>query len=166
MSDCNPKCQSHTFTKLIFYIEYILYSVSMNSVSVTAFIHLILTLIVCVWLMRLCCTWISYIYPYFLSYAFSVFHQMLKVVNVDEPLTTIVLSHSTWILLALLLILVLAAGGILYRWRENNKLQNQSQNNFHTYNGVSSSAQYQANQQEVNMVQGGILNPAFDRTAM
>lgn len=92
--------------------------------------------------------------------------QMLKVVNVDEPLTTIVFSHSTWILLALLLILVLAAGGILYRWRENNKLQNQSQNNFHTYNGVSSSAQYQANQQEVNMVQGGILNPAFDRTAM
>lgn len=92
--------------------------------------------------------------------------QMFKVVNVDVPLTTIVFSHSTWVLLAILLLLVLAAGGILYRWRENNKLQNQSQNNFHSYNGVSSSAQYQANQQEVNMVQSNVSNRACDRTTL
>ncbi|XP_045104387.1 uncharacterized protein LOC123499921 [Portunus trituberculatus] len=92
--------------------------------------------------------------------------QIFKVVNMDVPLTTIVFSHSTWVLLAILLLLILIAGGILYRWRENNKLQNQSQSNFHSYNGVSSSAQYQANQQEVNMVQGSVLNPVYDRTTL
>ena len=91
---------------------------------------------------------------------------MFKVVNMDVPLTTMVFSHSTWVLLAILLLLILAAGGVLFRWRENNKLQNQSQNNFHSYNGVSSSAQYQANQQEVNMVQGSVLNPVYDRTTL
>ncbi|KAG0718825.1 hypothetical protein GWK47_051714 [Chionoecetes opilio] len=92
--------------------------------------------------------------------------QVFRVVNNALPLPTTVFSRSTWVLLGILMLLLLAAGGILYRWRENNKLLTHNLNNFHSYNGVTSSARYQANQQEVNMVQQGVTNPTFDRTVL
>lgn len=92
--------------------------------------------------------------------------QIFRVVNQALPLTTTAISTSTWVLLVLLLLLVLAVGGVLHRWRENNKMLNFSANNFQSSNGVTSSARYEATQQEVNMMQDGVPNPLYDRTAL
>lgn len=92
--------------------------------------------------------------------------QVIRVVNSAQSLTTTVVSHATWVLLGLLLVLLLALGVVLHWWQEKNKLQNSSANHFQSSNGVTSSARYQATQQEVNMMQDGVPNPLYDRTAL
>lgn len=92
--------------------------------------------------------------------------KIFRVVNQALPQTTTAISTSTWVLLVLLLLLVLAVGKVLHRCRENEKMLNFSANNFQSSNGVASSARYEATQQEVNMMQDGVPNPLYDRTAL
>lgn len=94
--------------------------------------------------------------------------QVFTVVSPAQPLVIKVASVATWVLLAVLLLLLLAGMVVaVLRWRHNNMRREFTHNNsFHFHNGLKSSTHDQQGREDINMldeaVRVGVSNPLYE----